>query len=282
MVDGNNDRNAELLHVFYMSGKVAQTGFDSFHVWLSGFCFWYTAVIFECAQGGNHNDGGWFESCIAALDVQELFSARVRAEACLGDGVVCQLQGKLGCTNRVAAVCDVGKWTTVHQSRGVFQSLYQVWFDGVFKQDCHRAVYFEVFGVDRLVVIGVSDQNVAQTLLEVLHIRGKAQDCHNLAGNGNLEAVLTRDTVCFSAQSDVDKAQCAVVHVHAAFEQDAALVDVQLVALLHVVVQNGTQQVVGSGDGVHIAGEVQVDVLHRNDLCIAAAGSTALDAEYRT
>ena len=49
-----------------------------------------------------------------------------------------------------------------------------------------------------------------------------------------------------------------------------------------MVVQNGAQQVVGSGDGVHIAGEVQVDVLHRNDLCIAAAGSTAFDAEYRT
>ena len=50
----------------------------------------------------------------------------------------------------------------------------------------------------------------------------------------------------------------------------------------HMVVQNSAQQVVGSGDGVHIAGEVQVDVLHRNDLCIAAAGSAALDAEYRT
>ena len=179
-------------------------------------------------------------------------------------------------------MCDVGKWTAVHQSRGVFQSLYQVWFDGVFKQNCHRAVYLEVFGVDRFVVIGVSDQNVAQTLLEVLHIRCKAQDCHNLAGNGNLEAVLTRDTVCFSAQSDVDKAQCAVVHVHAAFEENAALVDIQLVALLHMVVQDGAQQVVCRADGVKVAGEMQVDVLHRHDLCIAAAGSAALDAEYRT
>ena len=36
------------------------------------------------------------------------------------------------------------------------------------------------------------------------------------------------------------------------------------------------------GDGVHIAGEMQVDVFHRDDLGPAAAGSAALDAEDRT
>ena len=35
------------------------------------------------------------------------------------------------------------------------------------------------------------------------------------------------------------------------------------------------------GDGVEIAGEVEVHVLHRHDLRIAAAGRTALDAEVR-
>ena len=35
------------------------------------------------------------------------------------------------------------------------------------------------------------------------------------------------------------------------------------------------------GDGVEIAGEMEVDVLHRHDLRIAAAGRTALDAEAR-
>ena len=41
------------------------------------------------------------------------------------------------------------------------------------------------------------------------------------------------------------------------------------------------EQVVGRGDGVEIAGEMEVDVLHGDNLGIAAAGSTALDAEYR-
>ena len=48
-----------------------------------------------------------------------------------------------------------------------------------------------------------------------------------------------------------------------------------------MVVEHGAEQVVRRGDGVHIAGEVQVDVLHRDNLCVAAAGCAALDAEYR-
>ena len=35
----------------------------------------------------------------------------------------------------------------------------------------------------------------------------------------------------------------------------------------------------GGGDGVDIAGEVQVDIFHRRDLRVAAAGAAALHAE---
>ena len=36
------------------------------------------------------------------------------------------------------------------------------------------------------------------------------------------------------------------------------------------------------GDRVEVAGEVEVDVLHRQDLAVAAAGAATLDAEHRT
>src|SRR5699024_7356861 len=49
----------------------------------------------------------------------------------------------------------------------------------------------------------------------------------------------------------------------------------------HVVVQHGAEQVVCRGDRVHIAGKVQVDVLHRHDLRITAARGAALYAEHR-
>ena len=94
--------------------------------------------------------------------------------------------------------------------------------------------------------------------------------------------VLARHAVHFTAQADRDVAQAAVVHVHHAGEDHPARVDAERVALLHVVVQHGAEQVVRGGDGVHVAGKVQVDVLHRHNLRIAAAGRAALDAEYRT
>ena len=75
--------------------------------------------------------------------------------------------------------------------------------------------------------------------------------------------------------------RCAVVHIQAALEEDAAGIDAQHIALLDVVVDEGAEQVVGSGDGMHIPGEVEVDVLHGYNLGVAAAGSAALDTEHR-
>ncbi len=50
----------------------------------------------------------------------------------------------------------------------------------------------------------------------------------------------------------------------------------------HAGLDGGSQQVVGRSDGVDIAGQVKVELVHGNDLAIATAGRTALDAEGRT
>ena len=49
-----------------------------------------------------------------------------------------------------------------------------------------------------------------------------------------------------------------------------------------MVVEHGGQQVIGSADSVEVAGKVQVDVLHRDDLGPTAAGGTALYAKDGT
>ena len=48
-----------------------------------------------------------------------------------------------------------------------------------------------------------------------------------------------------------------------------------------MVVDQRRQQIMRRADSVHVAGEVEVDVLHRHDLGVTAAGSTALHAEAR-
>ena len=49
--------------------------------------------------------------------------------------------------------------------------------------------------------------------------------------------------------------------------------------LIEIVVQEGTNRVMSRSDGMEIAGEVQVDFLHRQHLGIATACSTALHAK---
>ncbi len=50
---------------------------------------------------------------------------------------------------------------------------------------------------------------------------------------------------------------------------------------MNVVVDQRAEQVVRRRNGVNVAGKVQVDVLHRDDLCIPATGGAALNAENR-
>ena len=89
------------------------------------------------------------------------------------------------------------------------------------------------------------------------------------------------EAVHVAAQPDDHLAQRAVVHVEHALPGHAPDVDVELVAVVHVVVDQRRQQVVRRGDRREVAGEVQVDVGHRHHLAVAATGRAALHAEDR-
>ena len=80
----------------------------------------------------------------------------------------------------------------------------------------------------------------------------------------------------------IDLAQRPVVHVHDAAPHHPADVDAELVAPVDVVVDQGGEQIVRRGDGVEVAGEVEVHVLHRHHLRVAAAGGAALHPEVRS
>ncbi len=140
----------------------------------------------------------------------------------------------------------------------------------------------QIARADRLVIAGVTDDDVAETLLQILERGGEAEDRHDLRGDHDVEAVLARIAVARSAEAHGDVAQCAVVHVDHALPGDAPHVDAELVAVVDVVIDQCRQQVVGQRDGIEVAGEVQVDVFHRHHLRVAAAGRAAFHAEYRT
>src|SRR4029079_2172085 len=120
-----------------------------------------------------------------------------------------------------------------------------------------------------------------EPLFEVLEVGRQTQDRHHLGGDRDVEAGLARIAVGDPAQRADDSPQRPVVHAHDPAPGDASGIDAELVAPVDVVVDQCGKQIVGGGDGVEVAGEVQVHVLHRHDLRIATAGRPTLDAEIR-
>ena len=114
---------------------------------------------------------------------------------------------------------------------------------------------------------------------KVAQVRRQAEDRHDLGGFGDLEAALARHAVGGTAEADDDVAERAVVHVHHALPEDPAWIEGERVALGQVIVDHRGDQIVGGPDRVHVAGEVQVDLLHRRDLRTTATGGAALRAE---
>ena len=164
---------------------------------------------------------------------------------------------------------------------GPLQRLHQIGLDGILEQGGHGPLGLQLPGGDRLLVPGVTHHDGRQLFLEVGDISGQTENGHDFGGHGDVKPVLPRHAVQPAAQPVGDLPQLPVVHVHAPFPGDAPGIDAKGVALMDMVVQHGGQQVIGRADGVHIAGEMQVDVLHGNDLGIPAAGRAALDAEHR-
>ena len=235
-------------------------------------------------QGAHSHDqhcGVRLQAGDAALDVEETLGTHVGTEASLGNHVVGVLQAHVVGNHGGVTGCDVAEGAGVNQGRGVLQSLQQVRVDGVGQNHGHCAVSLQVGRGDGLAVVVQANHDLCQALAQVLEGGCQRENHHDFGGAGDVETGLTDHAVHAFAQAHDDVAQGAVVHVDDAAPLDCARVDAQVVTVVQVVVDHCGKQVVCCGDGVEIAGQVQVQLLHGNDLGVAAACCAALDAEGR-
>ena len=170
----------------------------------------------------------------------------------------------------------------VQQHRLALERLHEVRLDRVLHDDGHGAGDLEVLGGDGLAVARLGDDDPAEPVAEVPQVVREGEDRHDLRGRGDHEASSRAGRRGPAAEADDRVAELAVVHVERPRPRDRRRVDVERVAVMEGRVEGRREQVVRGGHRVEVAVEVEVDLLHRDDLRVAAAGAAALDPEHGT
>ena len=179
-------------------------------------------------------------------------------------------------------MCDVGEWASVYECGRVFGCLHQVGQESVFQQYRDRSGHTEIVYSERLVIVRISQQDVADTAFQVFDVRCQAKDRHDFRSGCDVKTCLRRYTVGRSAQAGNNVAQAAVIHVQYAFPFDFFQTFTGITRLVDVIVQQCRDHIVGRSNRMEIPRKMQVDVFHRQHLRVSASGSSALHAEAWT
>ena len=263
-----------------MSSEVRKAGFERGQVLGAKRILGHSAVHFERADGRDEHRRRRLKAGLAALDVEKFLGAEIRAEASFSDNVIGEFERRSRRHHGIATVGDVGEGAPVHQRGRSFERLHEIGLERLLEERRHGARRFEIQGADRPPVSGPADHHTAELLLELLKAGCEAEGRHDLRGDGNVETVLAWKAVA-RAEPDNCFAKRAVVHIEHAPPGDAPLIEAERVAPVHVIVDHRRKQIVRRCDGVKIAGEMEVDLVHGNNLGVAAAGRAALHAEAR-
>jgi hypothetical protein len=162
------------------------------------------------------------------------------------------------------------------------EGLHQVRLERVLHDHRHRTGHPEILGRDRLARTALRHHDPAEARTQVVQIAREGEDRHDLRCGRDDERALAGDPVGPTPEAHDRVPQLAIVDIERPRPRDRRGVDVERVAVVERCIERGRQEVVRRGHGMEVAVEVQVDVLHRDDLGVAAAVPPALDAEHRT
>ena len=242
------------------------------------------AVHLQRTDGSNQNGNVGGQTGQTGLNVPELLEADVGSEAGLGDVVVEQLQSQTVSDDGGLADSDVGEGAGVDQNGLMLDGVAHGGVDGVTHPGGHSAGNFQILTGDRLAGLGVSNDDLADTLAQVLQVLGNSQDSHQLGADSDAELGLHHEAVQTAADTDDDVTQGLSTEVDDPAHLHALGVDVQtaqallgqpLVVIVALVLHTGGQshhsQVVSVHNIVNIAGQAQGELGHGHQQSVAAA-----------
>ena len=237
------------------------------------------SVMLERLRRRDDDGHGRNEARGAAHDVDELLEAHVRPEAALGDDVVAELEPELVGEHGVVPVRDVGERAAMHDRRLTLERLDEVRLDRLAEQGRHRACRTERLGRHRLAFERRSDGNGARrsrrssTLVDIATtaITSEAAVMSKPVSRGEPfirppSPITTRR----SARSSMSTQRFHVI-VSGSIPRTVAVEQMRL--------EHRREQIVRGPDRVDVAGEMEIDGLHRGHLGPASTGAASLDAE---
>ena len=121
----------------------------------------------------------------------------------------------------------------MNEGRIVLEGLHEIRPQSLLEQHRHRPLRIQVAGPDRRQFAVVAHHDIAEPRLQVRKTGRQAENRHDLRGHHNVEAR--------AAEPDRDVPQRAVVHVDYAPPRDAADVQIQLIAMVDVIVDERRQ-----------------------------------------
>ena len=280
-VDSDRDRHAEFREIAHVPFEVLAAVLESRDVLFTKLRPGNTTLHFECFDRCDQHHRIGRQTRFTALDIQELLGTEIRTEPGLGDDVIGKLQTGLGRHDRITAMRDIGERATMHERWIVFHCLHEIGLQRITQQRSHRTLCVKLAHGDGFVLTRVPQHNVTEALLEILEICRQAEDRHDLGRNRDIKAGFAHHTVMEAAETRCDATQCTIVHINDPTPGNAARIDVQFVIPVHVIVDQRREQVVRRANGMEVTREMEVDIGHRDDLCVATACSTALHTETR-
>ena len=174
---------------------------------------------------------------------------------------------------------NIGKWPAMEERRIALKRLDKIGLDCLGKQHRHRTISLQIARSDWLAVTGIGDNDPAKPFFKIPQIAGQAEDRHHFGGNRNVKAAFARISVCYPANGLDDIPQRPVIHVNHAPPDNAPDIDAKAVAPVNMIIDHRREQIMGCGDGMEIAREMEIDILHRRNLGMAAASRTTLGAK---
>ena len=174
----------------------------------------------------------------SALKVQEFFGSKICAESGFCYHIISQVEGCGSRQYAVAAMSDIGKGSAMNKCRNMFQSLYQIWLNGILEQSSHSPFRMDIRCCYRFAIISIGYNNAAKPFLQIGYACSQTEYGHNFRGYRNIKAAFSGNPVSLSTKAYNNVTKCTVIHIHDMIPYHLTRINVQHISLFDMIIHH--------------------------------------------